>query len=194
MEKLSLHLVTLWHREKFLNVTLQELARFPSITRERTTLEQRREQVAQSRGIEAWPDYIHGRVIINLGKPVYTLRKTWIVGHVLAWVLKDFDVRFIHTLEQGTQARYKCEFRPDWGQEPGSWEPLLRRSIIDGIKSSAKLSIRQLWPNPIEGRFGTLPVEVPDGSVREVANLVVGPCDEKDSPRGARLTFEKHHT
>src|SRR5881392_423322 len=148
MEKLPLSLVTLWHPNGFLNLTLQELAKqVPVITRERITLEQRREQVARSRGLEVWYGYFHSRVIINDGKSVDTLRKTWISGDMLAWILKDFDVRLIYTPEQGSQARYKCEFCPDWGQEPGSWALSRRREIIDDIKLSARLSIRQLWRN-----------------------------------------------
>lgn len=192
-EKLSLHMITLWHPNVFLGVEQSEMSNFPVLRRDRETMERLREETAREKKVQIHYDHFHGRRIANLGKPVYYLRKTWIAGPSIAMALQDFDVRLIYTSEQGSQARVRCEFRPNWAGEPAAWEPSVLRRIVEGIASTPKVSIRQLWRNPVKARYGLrlLPLEVPEGSVSEIANLVLGPYEGNSSARSSDVTFEK---
>lgn len=91
-KRVPLHLITLWHPEKWLGgISISELGAMPCIKRSRLELEKRKQDVAQVRSLDAFWERFHDRPILNLGKPVYQLRKTWIQVDKLVLCIKDFD-------------------------------------------------------------------------------------------------------
>jgi len=192
-KRVPLHIITLWHPESWMGIPVSELSSLPCVQRSRVDLERKRQEVAQLRSLDAFWDYFHERPILNLGKPVDQLRKTWIRVDKLIPCIEDFDPRLISTLGEGKQARYRLEYRFDWGGDPTVLDTDVRNTIINNIKQARRLSVRQLWRNPVAARFGALPLPVPEGIASEVANLVLGPFDEKECPRRAELNFDRLH-
>jgi len=163
------------------------------VQRSRVELERRTQEVAQLRSLDAFWGYFHDRPILNLGKPVDQLRKTWIRVDKLIPCIEDFDPRLVRTLGEGKQPQYRLEYRPEWGDEPAILDTALRNNIIDNIRQAKRLSVRQLWRNPVAARFGTLPLPVPEDVASEVVNLVLGPFDEEECSRRAELDFKLIH-
>lgn len=184
---IPLHLVTLFHPEYWLQP--YRLESLPCIKRDRPTLEHMREEVARARGLDIHYEHIHGSAISNLGRPIYSLRETWMPTDKLADCLEEFDVRLIYTIEERSQQRYRLEFRPDWVDQPGSLDEKTNDKLTKNIRDSKKVSVRQLWINPVAGRFEPLPLEVLEEIAKETANLVLGPFDVQ-STRKADLDFE----
>jgi hypothetical protein len=191
-QRVYLHLITLFHPDVFLGIEQKRLAEFPIIPRDRTSLERDRQAEAKKRNVGIHYEMFHDRLISNLGKGVNSFRKTWIFSERLHEVLCDYDVRLIHTSEKGSQAQYRCEFRPDWSSAAACWPPRLQTQLLSGIRRSAKISARQLWRNPISAKFGNLPLKVSESSITETANLVLGPFDKHEAVREAPIAFEKH--
>lgn len=182
-KRIPLHMVTLFHPEQLLKVKKYELELFPHIKRDRNKLEQNREE-----NCEVTHEEFHDRIIGNTGEAAH-IRETWIYTNKLATCLEDFDVRLIITNEEGTQAKYKFEFRPDWVDQPDSLDKEVIDELLSNIRLEKRICIRQLWINPVFARFGSLPLEVPAEISNITANLVLGPFYSRCT-RKANLKFE----
>ena len=134
-KRIPLHIVTLFHPEQLLKVKTYELESFPHIKRDRTKLEKNREE-----NCEVTHEVFHDRIIGNTGKAAH-IRKPWIYTNKLATCLEDFDVRLIITNEEGTQAKHRFEFRPDWVDQPDSLDKEVIDKLLRNIRLEKKISI-----------------------------------------------------
>lgn len=184
-----MHIVTLYRPEYWLDMELSQLASLPLLKRVRKELEKNKSEVGQKNDLKSKTKIMGGRKIINFGNEHYQYRETWIPTDKLVQCLKEFDVRLIYTEEEGSQARYKFEFRPDWAKTPSPLDKVMTDKLFQNIRDKEKVSIRQLWSNPVAARFGTLPLEMPEEIAKKTANLMLGPLYDNDSRR-ADLDFE----
>lgn len=190
MERIPLHIITLYQPEVWLNVTITELSSFPLLKRNRNKLEKINIEEAKKSGIQITLLRHNGRTVSNKGKKYYHLRETWIYTDKLVSCLEDFDVRLIHTEEEATHPSYKFEFRPDFAETPDSLDKVYVDKLINKIRNQNKVCVRQLWSNPVAGRFGTLPLEVSEEIAKETANLMLGPINDRCIRKGD-LDFKK---
>lgn len=191
-KRIPLHLVTVWHPERWLGLSrTEDLKLLPYLLRKKETLDELRKKVAKQRGLDIWYADFHGRRVSNLGEPIYKYRKTWLPADNLFPVLQDFDLRLISTIGEYPQAQWKFECRPNWGAESNALPSNRVQDFLCSIRGAKKISIRQVWKNPVAARFGDLPLEVSPDVAPETANLVVAPFDETESLRRAKLSFRQ---
>jgi hypothetical protein len=190
-EQLPIQIVTLFHPERYLSIPASDLASVPAVNRVRESVEAKRREAARALHVPFVTETFHDRQIINLGTPVEELRNRHVKSIDLLACLRDFDARMIDTSETGSQARYKIEFRPNWADVPDPLPPIILNGLLAGVEAAKLIWIRQVWRNPDNARFGTLPLEVPADIAPETANLVVGPFDKKHDKGAAGLRFAK---
>ena len=183
-----LHLITLFHPEKWLGVPGHELSRLPHVLRNRRTLERDRVQSSP-----CYPEEFHGRIINNNGVPNSHLRFTLLDPHLLLKTLDRFHVQMIRTDEDGQQAKYKLEWRLAW-HEPNI-NPLKAGDIATILQSLARVKavgVRQLWLNPLEVAPAAASARQ-EGETPQVANLVLGPgTPELRKPSGIHFESDEH--
>lgn len=187
---LHLYMITLWHPERFIGCTVQDLASYPSLRRDRAELEERRKSLAAELGQPISLRPLHDRIIANTGKPTNRLRYTWLEATSVLPLIETFAVRLVDTSETGSQARWRCEFRMSWGEQGAELPKEAIERLHQGVARAGRLSIRQLWRNATSGRRPVLPLAIPEESVSEVGNLHLGPLDDR-STRQAHLVFEE---
>ena len=191
MFHIPLGIITIWHPDYFLKIPADKLIALPLLRKTRDDLEVQRTEIAKHHSLNSTIENLHGRPIINLGKPKYSFRKKWIYGRDICSVLSDYTIRIIDTEETGTQARFRAEARPNWGNEPNILPDALATTMINTL-SMKKISIRQLWVNPF-----TIDTSKTNKSLFYEAghsvNLVIGPYDPVEcKKKKARLNFSKH--
>ena len=191
MYKIPVAIITIWHPEKFAETTARELCHMPSLKKNRSEQESYKAKIAKTKGINITKTVMHERPILNFGKPKYTFRLTWLDGIDLSGLLDDYTIRLIDTTEQpGSQARFRLEARPNWGDEPNIL-PNETNKLIKEKLSKSRLSVRQLWTNP----FTIDTSKTPKGPFYEqglTINLVLGPYVEEECLRKAAISFLRH--
>lgn len=191
MVQLPIHIITLYHPDSYLGIPASQLSSLPAIKKDRESVEARRIEAARSLEVPVVMDEFHGRLISNTGKPVYRFRDKSVKAVDLLPCLSDFEVRMIDTVETGSQARYKIEFRPTWADFPNPLGSDIVESLLQGMQKKQRMWVRQLWRNPTNARFGDLPLEVAPSIAPETANLVLGPFDAKFDTGAATMRFTK---
>ena len=192
-KRFPLHIVTLFNPEYLLKVEYSQLVSLPHIKRDTLEFENKKIKIAQDRGLDPHPEcFGDGPVRRGFGKPDYRFRETWIPTNKLVSCLEDFDVRLIYTIDNSPRPSYKFEFRPDWGDYPSSLDEVVYQKILENLLEIKKVSIRQLWINPIVARIEELPLVVPAEIADETANLIIG-CFCDNDHRKSYLDFENNN-
>lgn len=191
MYKIPVAIITIWHPEKFAMTTSQGLSSMPSLKKNRNEQESYKAKIANTKGMEITSTLMHERHILNFGKSISSFRQTWLDGIDLSGIIEDYSLRLIDTTEQpGSQARFRLEARPNWGDEPNILPIETVRQIKENL-SQSKLSVRQLWKNP----FTIDTKKTPKGPFYEqgqTINLVLGPYVKEECLRKAAISFRRH--
>ncbi len=189
MVRIPLGIITVWHPDYFWKISPETLSALPSLKKTREDLEVQRTEIARHLALKSTTETFHGRPIINLGKSKYSFRRTWIHGRDICSVLSDYTIRLIETVETGTQARFRVEVRPNWGDEPNIIPDALVTTMINTL-SMNQISIRQLWVNPFTIDTSKIGKSLFYESGCSI-NLVIGPYDPVECLRKARISFSK---
>lgn len=192
--QVPISLITIFHPERFWNMTTSDLEKLPALKKDRKDQELKKKNIAKEKKLELNTERIHDRNIGNFGNPNYKFRRNWIYGKDLVGLLSDYSFRLIDTMETGSQTRWRVEIRPNWGKEPNKLPEELFNRMVDAF-SELKISIRQIYINPFTFDFK----ETTKGPFYEsgyTANLLLGPCDRDKAEciREARIRFRKHDT
>lgn len=186
MYKIPVAIITVFHPEDFLEVSFRDLCSLPALCKNRAEQESRKTKIALNKSFSTTTEVMHDRPVINFGKPKYSFRGNRIQGAVLAGLITDYQARLIDTEETGTQARFRVEFRPNWGSESHTLPNHLTQRLVHNV-SKSMLSVRQLWVNPFTIDLKSTPGGLFYNSAHTL-NFVVGP---QDSPHGAQTGIKK---
>ncbi|MDP9178008.1 MAG: hypothetical protein M3O61_10050 [Gemmatimonadota bacterium] len=186
---LPIHMVTIFHPEKYFDCRTDELWNLPHIERSRDLMEGTRKNESERAGAPIWEAEFHGGVVSNNGEQTDSLRYTWVSTAAIQPCIVGLEPRLIHTKENRSQARFKLELRPSWGETPGVLSPGDVARLSKGVSASERISIRQLWRNPTQFRFGTLPIAIDPAVETHFANLMLGPYKPMESRQPADIKF-----
>ncbi len=203
MAQYPLTILTIFHPEHWLGMSIRQLSGLPHQRRDREAMEAAKRQVANDQGLDLKVREFHERPIQNFGESVDRLRKTWLEGlqtERLIECIGELKPKLCVYTEKGSQARYRIECRYGWGSETNSLPSDAVFAIRNKMLASSRISVRQVWLNkrfefssdermPEAIREYPLPKEIENSTVE--ANLIVGPYVVHDALRRAELTILK---